>query len=135
MKDNNRETASAPEAMKQDAMELCQNRCVYAFDEDKEKAILARISERRQLPQLVSTVIAILNGTDGNLRVGAAELLGAITPASMQTAVIAALGKHADDPFVRDYAYAGTQGDEDDLRSVAECAKTSISQLRTAKPA
>jgi HEAT repeat protein len=86
----------------------------------------------RQLPQLVKAVLEILdNSDDGNLRVGAAELLGSITPTGMKDQVIATLEEYADDTFVRDYAYAGAQGDEDDMRSVGECAKASISELRS----
>lgn len=74
-------------------------------------------------------MLSLLNGKDGNIRIGAAEILGKITPSSISKKVINELEKHHDDNFIRDYVYAEFQCDEGDVRSISECAKLSIKQL------
>jgi hypothetical protein len=95
-----------------------------------EKEILAAIRDKDLVNQFIEEILALLHDKDGNLRVGAAELLGGITPLSLATRVIGELEAHLNDASVRDYAYGVAQNDEEDVRSVAMCAKSSIDPLR-----
>lgn len=117
------------EYIKDSAKRLCENRSSYNFKENIEKEIVGRIKRRNQLPQLIHEIISLLHGQDGNIRIGAAEILGTITPTSMAKAVQKELEKHLDDNFVRDFVYGGFQGDEEDIRTVSECAKLSINKI------
>jgi hypothetical protein len=74
-------------------------------------------------------IISSLPGDDGNMRIGAAEVPEVITPASMASMVREESKRHFDDNFVRDYAYGGFQGDEHDMRPVAQCGRASIEKL------
>ncbi len=116
--------------VKDAALALCRNRAVYFFRESDEKAILAAIEERGLLSGLVEQVVLLLNDKDGNVRLGAAELLGTIPPPAYKEEVIGPLERHLQDTFVRDYVYGGAQGDEEDMRTVAECARRSIERLQ-----
>ena len=111
------------------AKRLCENRYSYSFKENIEKDIAEKIERRNEMPQLIHEIISLLHGQDGNMRIGAAEILGAITPASMVKAVQKELEKHLEDNFVRDFVYDGFQGDEEDMRTVSQCAKLSINKL------
>ena len=71
----------------------------------------------------------MLHGKDGNIRVGAAEILGVVTLVSMANIVQKELEKHLDDNIIRDYVYGGFQGDEENVRTVSECSKLSINKL------
>ena len=79
--------------------------------------------------QLILEIISLLHGEDGNIRVGAAEILGVITPMPMAKTVVNGSRKHLDDNYIRDFVYGGFQGDEDDMRTVAECCALSIKKL------
>jgi hypothetical protein len=110
---------------------LCENRCAYTFREAEEVQVIAAVRQKGLLSQLVYEVLAILNGSDGNLRVGAAELLGTVAPPSLRKLVITELENHLTDNFIRDFAYAGAQGDEEDMRTVAGAAKHAIHRLQS----
>jgi len=111
------------------AKRLCKNRSLYNFNENIEKKIVGTIERRNELPQLIHEIISLLHGADGDIRIGAAEILGTITPISMAKAVKKELEKHLDDNFVRDYVYDGFQGDQEDLRTVSKRSKLSIDML------
>jgi hypothetical protein len=115
--------------IKRSARRLCENRCRYNPASAVEKEVIDDITQRDCVKQLVLEVISSLHGEDGNIRIGAAEILGVITPASMASIVLEELQTHLDDNFVRDYTYGGFQGDESDMRTVAECCKESIEKL------
>lgn len=83
---------------------------------------------------MVNEVLLLLNGKDGNIRIGAVEILGKIIPSSISHKVINELEKHLDDNFIRDYVHAEFQCDEEDIRSVSECAELSIKQLTQNNP-
>lgn len=117
------------EYIKDSAKRLCTNRSSYNFKENIEKEIVGRIKRRNELPQLIHEIISLLHGQDGNIRIGAAEILGTITPTSMAKAVQKELEEHLDDNFVRDFVYGGFQGDEEDMRTVSECATLSIKKI------
>ena len=74
-------------------------------------------------------MLLLLDGKDGNIRVGAVEILGKITLSSISKKVINELEKHLDGNFIRDYMYAEFQCDEEDICSVSECAEWPIKQL------
>jgi hypothetical protein len=116
--------------LKEKAKILCEYRCSYTFEEAKEREIIDGVKRNGLISEFVNELIAILNGEDGNLRIGAAELLGLLTPPSLKNIVTAELEKHLTDKFVRDYAYAGAQGDEEDVRTVAKAAEDAIHKLQ-----
>jgi len=114
------------EYIKDSARRLCENRCSYNFRESIEEEIVCRIRQRNGLPELIHEIVSLLHGQDGNIRVGAAEIPGAITPPSMAEMVQGELKRHLNDDFVRDFVYGVAQGDEEDLRTVSECGRLSI---------
>jgi hypothetical protein len=117
------------EYIKDSASRLCENRCSYNFRESIEEEIVCRIRQRNELPELIHEIVSLLHGQDGNIRVGAAEILGAITPPSMAEMVRGELKRHLNDDFVRDFVYGVAQGDEEDLRTVSDCCRLSIDKL------
>jgi hypothetical protein len=70
------------------ARRLCENRSNYDFKDKFEKDIISDIDKNNDTEQLVHEIISLLHGEDGNIRVGAAELLGVLTPASMADMVL-----------------------------------------------
>lgn len=108
---------------------LCENRWSYSFNDSVEKQIMSVIIELNLTKNLIGKIIYFLNGNDVNLRVGAAELLGSITPSSMKNTIIFELNNHLNDHYTRDYVYGEFQGDEDDVRTVSDCATRSIKKL------
>ena len=123
------ENASKSGHIKDSARRLCENRSSYDFRERIEEETVCRIRQRGELAELIDEIVSLLHGQNGNIRVGAAEVLGAITPPSMAKAVQRELEKHLDDDFVRDFVYAGFQGDEEDVRTVSDCCRVSIDRL------
>ena len=115
--------------IKKTAKRLCENRSHYNSNDYVEREIIDDVKQKDYLKELVSEVISSLHGNDGNIRLGAAEILGVITPLSMVNVVLEELKKHLNDNFIRDYAYGGFQGDEYDMRTVAECCRASIKKL------
>ena len=115
--------------IKEAALKLCRNRYVNNTDLEFENKIIRNIKSSNNLDTLINEVLLLLNGKDGNIRVEAAEILGKITPSSISKKVINELKKHLDDNFIRDYVYAEFQCDEEDIRSLSECARRSIKQL------
>ncbi|MCX5638799.1 MAG: hypothetical protein NTX52_14070 [Planctomycetota bacterium] len=115
--------------IKDSAKRLCENRSSYNFKENIEKEIISKIKQQDDLVQLIHEIVSLIHGKDGNIRVGAAEILGIITPPSMANIVQKELERHLDDNFVRDYVYHGFQGDEEDMRTVSGCSKLSIKKL------
>lgn len=116
--------------IRESSKRLCENRCSYKFKGDVEEAILAEVKQRDLSERLICEIVSFLHSEDGNVWLGAAEILGTITPASMVNMVVKELEKHLDDNFIRDYVYSGFQGDEEDVRTVAECSEFSIQKLR-----
>ena len=108
---------------------LCENRWTYNSKKSVERQILDSSARENFIAMLTIEVLSILSGQNGNLRVGAAEILGAITPPPLKGKVITELKKHLVDEFTRDYVYEGFQGDEEDSRTVASCARHSIWKL------
>lgn len=123
--------ASPKEHLTQAARILCNNRWSYSFTQKIEDEILDAMRKNSALNGLVGEIVALLNGEDGDIRVGAAEILGVITPKEMKESVVAELEKHKGDNYMRNYLYAGFQGDEEDMRTVSGCARESIEHLRT----
>ncbi len=115
--------------IKKSARRLCKNRSYYNPKGGVEKEIIDDIKRRDYVKQLVLEVISSLQGKDVKIRIGAAEILGVITPASMLTIVPEELKKHLDDNSIREYVYGGLQGDEYDMKTVDECCRESIEKI------
>lgn len=115
-----------------EAYRLCCNRWSYGFLAWEEQRIVRAAQQANLLEELVRHVLINLDSDDGDVRVGAAELLGAITPLSMREEVVPALQRHLSDGYMRDYCYGGFQGDEEDMRTVCGCAEQSIRLLSEA---
>jgi len=108
---------------------LCENRWSYHFNSSIEKQIMSVIIKLNLTKSLIDNIIHLLNEDDVSLRVGAAELLGSVTPFSMNNKVIFELNYDLNDHSIRDYVYGEFQGDEDDVRTVSDCAAQSIKKL------
>jgi hypothetical protein len=115
--------------IKEAALKLCRNRYANNTDLEFENKIIHNIKSGNNLDVLSNEVLLLPNGKDGDIRVGAAKISGDITPSSISKKVIKEVEKHLDDNLIRDYMYAGFQCDEEDIRSVSECAKLSIEKL------
>ncbi len=111
------------------AEQLCMNRVAHRFDQQLEDGIRGRLKTANRLDELTDAVIALLHGEKGDLRVGAAELLGSIATLNRKEQAAKALSEHLDDDHVRSYTYHGSQSDESDERSVARSAQASIDRL------
>lgn len=117
--------------VKEAARLLCNNRWSFCHTPCVEHEVVTAMTDCHSLVDLVREVVLVLNGEDGDLRVGAAELLGVITPSELKDEVVRHLRARLDDTYMRDYVYGGYQGDEEDRRTVAECAQQSLAQLAT----
>lgn len=123
--------ASPEKHLIQAAWILCDNRWSYSFTQQIEDEILDAMRKNNALNGLIGEIVSLLNGEDGDLRVGAAEILGVITPPGIiRESVVAELEKHKRDNSMRNYLYGGFQGDEEDMRTVSGCAHKSIGRLR-----
>ena len=88
-----------------------KNKYVNNTDLEFENIIIRNMKSSNNLDTLINEVLLLLNGKDGNIRIGAAEILGKIIPSSILKKVINEIEKHLNDNFTRDYVYAEFQCD------------------------
>jgi len=113
---------------------LCDNRWSYFFTQWVEDKIIDAYRGVSAEKELVDGVIQFLHCNNGDLRVGAAELLGIITPTELEGVVIPELEKHLSDDSMRSCMWCGALGDEEDVRTVSGCATKSIEALKSRAP-
>ena len=115
------------------AAQLCKNRYANNIDLAFENKAIGKVKSTKQIYALTKEILLLFDAEDGELRIGAAELWGKITPPSMSEEIIQKLQEHLEVNFTRDFMCAGFQCDEEDNRSVSECAELSIRQLKQSR--